>query len=100
MATLFSIDTFDKSVEFYPYRTARLKDIFCTVEDIGMSELADIKRDLASHTTRKFDVETKTMVDCHGVNPDNHVIWKVGELAYWFNDGNVYVGTQVVICNY
>jgi len=74
----------DKDVIFYPYRTAQVRDIFCTLE--AEDEFSEMLID-------EFVDEAAKKA---GRVVDNHICFSVGGVHFMYSDRKLYIGTELV----
>jgi len=73
----------DRAVKFYPYRTARLNNwgLVIDVDDHGHEDIRDV-------------------LERGGFHMDNHIVFSTEVCNFWYSDGRLYIGGEVLEGSY
>lgn len=83
---------FNTKVRMYPYRTAMVRDW-----DITIPRDDRLLARLARKTTEKWNPSEGKWESVNGVDPDNHVVFVVGETPVWVEDSEMILGGKVEV---
>ncbi len=88
---LYKVNVEGVEVTFYPYSTAVLEEVFFSFR-VDPTQQLEFTNSLAKAASLEYDRDLGELKKVAGSHTDNKVIYRVGDMAYWYKDGEFRVG--------
>lgn len=91
------------SVVFYPYRSAQILNPVMKIrftESDEEKQYEALKKRLCKMAILRYDKTRQCLVPCDGADLDNHICFRVGNVALKFSDSTLTVGNEIKVENW